>query len=117
MRLRALFAISAWCIFPVLANVEKAVFLAPEAIRSLDQQPGLDQLNLAILTPSSWKIRTQLTASFPSPENSLGTEAWLLLEGLSQHQRYEVRICWSATVLPSSLPFLRVSNPLLCSVQ
>lgn len=103
MRLLASLSILAWCIAPVSANAEKVVFLAPEIIHSLDQRPTLDELNLAVLTPSNWTIRTHLIASFPTSERVLGTEAWFLLDGLSPHRRYEVRLCWSATVLPLSI--------------
>ena len=102
MRLLASISTLAWCISPILANVEKAVFLAPDAIQIPSYQYNLDQLNLNTLAPPNYALRTYLSASFPSPEHSLGTEAWLLLDGLQRYQRYEVRICWAATV---GLPF------------
>lgn len=36
-----------------------------------------------------------------------GTESWFLLEGLVPGQRYEVRVCWVATVCSNLI------NPLL----
>ena len=53
---------------------------------------------MTTLSPSNWRLHTDLAAAFPGPDTPLGTEAWFLLEGLTQHQRYEVRICWAATV-------------------
>lgn len=94
--------ILAWCANLIYANVEKVVFLGPQAIHNLDQRPGLDELNLIALNPSHGSIRTHLSASFPTSTNPQGTEAWFLVEGLSEHQRYEVRVCWSATVFPLS---------------
>jgi len=87
-----------WCIFPVLGNVEKTILLAPEAISIPQQHPNLDDLNLDALSPSAWSLRRQLPAAFPSVEKSKGPEAWFLLDGLRSHQRYEIRVCWAATV-------------------
>ena len=103
MRLLVSLSILAWCISSISANVEKAVFLAPEVVHNLDQLPGLNQLSLAVLNPSNWTFRTHLAASFPTPDSLLGTEAWFLLDGLSHHRRYEVRLCWSATVFSLSI--------------
>lgn len=88
----------AWCISLVYGNVEKTVFLAPEAIQVPQRHPNLEDLKLEALSPSDSRLRCQLLASFPKPASPRGTEAWLLLDGLTQHQRYEVRICWAATV-------------------
>ena len=110
MRLHASLSLLAWCILSVfhlvLANNEKAVFLAPEAVQNVKQEPGLDQLNLLVLTPSNWTIRTHLNATFPNPDRPLGTATWVLLDQLAQHQRYELRVCWSANVMPPSLLIL-----------
>ena len=118
MRLDASPAFLAWCILqvlPVLANNEKVIFLAPEAVQNLDQEPGLDKLNLPVLTPSNWTIRTHLNAVFPDAHHPLGTETWVLLDQLAQHQRYELRVCWSANVTLPPLPSYPFS--LLSSVQ
>lgn len=81
-----------------MANVEKTIFLGPEAIHIPQQHPNLDDLRLHSLTPSQSTLRTQLDASFPTLPESKGTESWFLLHDLRQEQRYEVRICWAATV-------------------
>ena len=82
----------------VLANVEKTIFLGPEAIHIPNAHPNLADLHLDILTPVHWSIRRQLIASFPNSTNPKGIETWMLLDGLEQDRRYEVRTCWVATV-------------------
>lgn len=98
MRLLAYLQSLAWCISLVHGNVEKTIFLAPEAIQIPQQHPNLQRLNLQALSPSNLVLRRQLFATFPKPSSPKGTEAWFLLDRLTQHQRYEVRICWAATV-------------------
>ena len=100
MRLLAYLQSLAWCIFLVHGNVEKTIFLAPEAIQIPQQHPNLGDLNLQVLSPSksNSQLRRQLPAAFPTPTDPKGIAAWFLLERLIQHQRYEVRICWAATV-------------------
>jgi len=88
----------AWCILPVLGNVEKTIFLGPEPIdhHIRQQQPNLDTLRLEVLSPIDYTLRRQLSPAKPgSPQ---GTDAWFLLDQLKHKQRYEVRICWAATV-------------------
>ncbi len=81
-----------------VANVEKTIFLGPEVIHIPQKHPNLDDLRLAVVTPSHPTLRTQLVASFPKLPESKGMESWFLLHDLRQEQRYEVRICWAATV-------------------
>lgn len=85
-------------ILSVWANVEKTIFLGPEAIQIPKAHPNLEDLRLESLTPSHWSLRCQVVASFPNSTNPKGSETWLLLDGLEYNQRYEVRICWAATV-------------------
>lgn len=82
----------------VAANTEKTIFKAPAAITIPDVHPGLDDLCLDTLSPSASPLRTKLSVSFPSEEQPRGTESWFLLNGLVPNQRYEVRVCWVATV-------------------
>ena len=82
----------------VAANVEKVVFLGPPSTIIPDEQPNLDQLDLLHLSPSNFSIRTHVLATFPTPASPRGQETWLLLDGLEEGRRYEVRICWIATV-------------------
>ena len=83
---------------PVLANVEKTIFVAPEAIQIPQVHPNLDDLHLNILTPENSTLRTHLPASFPKSPGSRGTISWFLLDNLQRKQRHEVRVCWPATV-------------------
>ena len=98
MRYVALFVCLAFYILPALSNVEKIIFLAPEAVQIPQHQPNLESLQLKKLSPGSIALRRSLPASFPNPVSSAGTEAWFLLDLLREYQRYEVRICWPATV-------------------
>ena len=89
----------------VLANVEKTIFLGPEAISIPTAHPNLDDLSLVPLSPLHPSYITRLNASFPSSDapKTKGSEHWFLLDGLFSGARYEVRICWFATVrLPLS---------------
>lgn len=103
-------------IFPLAnANVEKTIFLGPPPpplSPSLSSStnpfnPDLSDLGLDRLSPPTPILRTKLNASFPDTNTDAdasaspggkGTESWFLLEGLIPGQRYEVRVCWAATV-------------------
>ena len=112
MRLLAYMQILAWCISLVHGNVEKTIFLAPEVIQIPQQHPNLEDLPLEALSPSRPVLRRQLPAAFPNPGSPKGIEAWFLLDRLTQHQRYEVRICWAATVsLLTLIPHPSSSKP------
>lgn len=81
------------------ANVEKTIFLAPAPATIPSADVGLDDLGLERLSPLNPAVRTQLNASFPTDEAPQGTESWYFLENLNPGQRYEVRICYLATVM------------------
>lgn len=100
-------ALSAVLVGFAIANVEKTIFIAPPSISIPRQHPNLDDLRLQKLSPEWTSIRTYLNASFPAPAAEKGSESWLLLDGLRPSQRYELRICWLATVRSSS----RFSHP------
>ena len=99
----------------VLANVEKTIFVAPPAISIPTAHPNLDDLSLIPLSPLHLSVRTQLNASFPTDNAANGSEHWLLLDGLSPGARYEVRICWLATVCKRSASFM-LTEPNLCDI-
>lgn len=80
------------------ANVEKTIFLAPPTTTIPSEAPGLDDLGLQRLSPQNAVVRTHLNASFPTAEAPAGTDSWFFLENLTPGRRYEVRICWLATV-------------------
>lgn len=83
----------------VQANVEKTIFLTPPFIHVPREHPNLDDLQLDVLTPARWRWQGHIAASFPNESATFrGTETWLLLHELEEQRRYEVRICWAATV-------------------
>jgi hypothetical protein len=83
---------------PVVANTEKAIFLGPRTSNMPTSHPNLDDLRVDILTPKHWTLRTHLEAEFPSAESKHGKSTWLVLDQLTEGQRYELRVCWAATV-------------------
>jgi hypothetical protein len=88
----ALLIASAW------ANNEKAVFLGPPAVTIPSTPPTLGKLHINTLNPDNGSVRTYLEAQFPSDSLPWGKPTWLLLDQLTEGKRYEVRVCWSATV-------------------
>jgi hypothetical protein len=80
------------------ANVEKTIFIAPSALSLPATETAFDYLGLKRLSPSDSVLRTRLNASFPSDDSERGTDSWYFLESLNPGQRYEVRVCWLATV-------------------
>ncbi|KAI4193000.1 MAG: hypothetical protein LQ348_002995 [Seirophora lacunosa] len=99
MRRSILIGQSLWTFFACAnANVEKRIFLAPAETTILHNQLNLDQLQLDTLTPTQPVLRSQLTAAFPTESKPQGPTSWFLLDSLNQHQRYELRVCWLATI-------------------
>lgn len=98
-----------------VANVEKTIFLGPDAAAAVAVSPGLQLSDLVqrldTLTPANGTVRTRLAAQFPTAARPLGKTTWFLLDRLTPRQRYEVRVCWPATVrhhfLPLSLSLCR----------
>lgn len=84
------------------ANVEKTIFLGPPATTIPSEEPDLDDLGLERLSPTNPVVRTQLNVSFPTTDAPDGTDSWFFLEDLTPGQRYEVRVCWLATVRSNS---------------
>ncbi len=99
------------CIQGSLANVEKAIFLGPATVNIPLQHPTLEDLNIDVLTPSNFSLRTHLDAEFPTEGHRSGSTTWLLLDRLTENQRYEVRVCWAATV--SGRSFLNPDSEVL----
>ncbi|KAJ4199639.1 hypothetical protein NW767_008061 [Fusarium falciforme] len=75
------------------ANAEKVIFTAPDAAPIPLQKPSLADLNLPVLTPDTWSIRTNLSRVFPTEpkDYASGAATWLLLDSLNADQRYEFR--------------------------
>lgn len=85
----------------VSGNVEKEIFVAPRA--NDGQYLELEALHLSLprVNPSSLcgtspcrSLKTTLNTSFLDG----GERQWVLLDHLKPGKRYEVRICWAATV-------------------
>jgi hypothetical protein len=93
----------------VLANTEKTIFLGPDPISVTGAHSTLSNLPLDTLTPSNGALRTKLSAQFPTAEDPEGSATWLVLDKLNPNQRYEVRVCWPATVRLTHSPSLRIS--------
>lgn len=93
-----IWALLALCATIAQANVEKTIFLAPTGTTVPSGEPDIDDLGLERLSPESPVVRTRLNATFPSNDAPEGTDSWFFLENLIPGQRYEVRICWLATV-------------------
>lgn len=105
-------------ISPTNANTEKTIFIAPQPLPVPSQQAAIDDLGLERLSPEAPVLRTYLNASFPTEEAPLGSESWFFLEDLNPGQRYEVRVCWLATVCISFfLPLLSSSSDFLFFIQ
>lgn len=85
-------------VWTVNANVEKTIFLGPSPVTLPDVRPGLDDLHLRVLAPLDPIVPTQLAVQFPDKSLPRGLESWYLLRQLQAGRRYEVRVCWPATV-------------------
>lgn len=83
---------------PVAANVDKAVFRAPQPVT---RPNGLD--GLPTLSPLLALVPAQLPVRWPSDAQPRGKASWYLLAGLHPGRRYELRVCWPATVSRPSL--------------
>lgn len=82
----------------VTANVEKTIFVAPRPGDPRRHAELEAFTHLQALSPSSPVLEARLPVHFPTTTAPRGLEYWYLLEGLEQGRRYEVRICWPATV-------------------
>lgn len=83
---------------PALANVDKTIFLGPKSVIIPPTHPNLEDLRVDTLTPGNGTLRTHVEAQFPSETAKFGKATWLVLDGLTEGQRYEVKICWLGTV-------------------
>jgi hypothetical protein len=91
----------------VNANVEKTVFLGPALELPLAHaHPSLEDLRLPALSHAQTILPTQLRVHFPSTLAPHGLESWYLLHHLDAGRRYEVRVCWPATVCVSASSYM-----------
>ncbi|QLI67106.1 uncharacterized protein G6M90_00g034920 [Metarhizium brunneum] len=59
--------------------------------------PALSSLNINTLTQDELSVRTNLDRIFASKQTGFqGQPSWILLTNLTENQRYELRVCWSA---------------------
>jgi hypothetical protein len=82
----------------VVSNTEKAIFVAPQSSQAPPGHPSLEDFKLETLSLQQLSLRTYIQPEFPTSSSPRGQESWFLLDGLNDGQRYEVRICWAATV-------------------
>lgn len=94
----------------VLANTEKAIFLGPESLQVPTAHPTLEDLQLEVLSPQRLSLRTHIAAEFPTNDTKYGQSSWLLLQDLQEGQRYEVRVCWAATVRSPACQRLKLTD-------
>jgi hypothetical protein len=87
----------------VLGNTEKVIFLGPSSLQIPVEHPTLEDLHLETLSPQHWALRTYLQAEFPTNSSKYGVASWFILHRLEEGQRYEVRVCWAATVSDGSI--------------
>jgi hypothetical protein len=91
----------------VNANVEKTIFLGPSAVTFPDARPSLDDLHLRSISSREPVLATRLSVQFPSGPKPHGLDSWYILSDLEADRRYEVRVCWPATVSFLLLPRYR----------
>lgn len=109
----------------VLGNTEKVIFLGPASFQVPTEHPTIEDLHLEVLTPQRLSLRTHIKAQFPTDSEKYGLATWLVLDQLQEGQRYEVRVCWAATVCSSDhywtmkeqSTLLRVSNNALLATH
>lgn len=80
------------------ANTEKIIFRAPNPITIPDFSPNLEDLKIDFVSPTRNIIRAQIVRAFPNQPEPKGLQSWYLLDSLEPSQRYELRVCWAATV-------------------
>ncbi|KAF2156097.1 hypothetical protein K461DRAFT_291050 [Myriangium duriaei CBS 260.36] len=81
----------------VVANTEKIIFSAPDAIELPQYGPSLAQLRIDTLSPASPQLRLFSPVIFANTSHPKGLSSWYILQNLNAGGRYEVRVCWPAT--------------------
>jgi hypothetical protein len=81
----------------VVANTEKVIFIAPPApLEPLETHRALETLSPS--RPAVRRVEVQLSFEHP-------TEEFFALESLDIGRKYEVRVCWPASVSAPPLHF------------
>lgn len=95
----------------VLGNIEKEIFVAPSNSQdplfngtNSPQSAGFEALHPGLLrlspSPSCEGTCRELHVTLGTSFIGSGESHWAVLDHLEQGKRYEVRICWAATVPP-----------------
>lgn len=96
-----------------LANTEKVIFSAPPT-ETLSELYDLKEEVFQIINTANPSLRASLPVSFPTIDRPKGLDSWYRLERLEEGRRYEVRVCWAATVCSPSTRVPTLSNA-VCS--
>jgi len=89
----------------VHCNVEKTIFIATHA---KNIESWLSDIELPRLSPNNPTIRARLPVTAPNDTVKADIVHWFLLDDLEAGTRYEVRICWPATVISLFLHFILI---------
>lgn len=82
---------------PSLANTEKIIFTAPPT-EALSELYDIKDEAFKTITHANSSLRTSLPVAFPNVDRPQGLDSWYWLKDLEEDKRYEVRVCWAATV-------------------
>ena len=104
MRLSAALLCIVSQLWTVNANVEKTIFLGPKPVTLPNVRSSSYDFGLNYLSPDFTILPIRVPVRFPTESVPRGLESWYLLRGLEDGRRYELRICWPATVSPMRLP-------------
>ena len=103
MTIRVVLVLICFYIVQITANTEKTIFSAPELTSLSQSGPSLAALQVEALSPARSQIRTAVPVVFGDTVNSHGNQSWYILSNLTPGRRYEVRVCWPATVSTKSI--------------
>ena len=88
----------AFCFHLALGNVEKIIFKGPSPLAIPSEGPSLENLQLLTINPANATLRTPIQPMWRDEEFPAGTTSWFIMHNLTEGQRYELRLCWAATV-------------------
>ena len=82
----------------VLANTEKIIFITPEIVTNSKLNQLTERIDIPAIYPESGRTHIKLPVDFGTSENPNGCQSWYLLRALEKGRRYEIKLCWAATV-------------------
>ena len=104
--MRLLFLIFLWILpWLVLANTEKIIFISHSHELPQTELTVLNGLQILKLDKYHTSVRHQLPVESATKKSLLRKQSWLLVEGLEEGRRYEIRVCWAAVV--NTLAYLK----------